>query len=1068
MAQKKGNIAGRGKVYFRRCRLAVWLTLLVLLGALCYLNQVGLPGFIKRPLLEKLRAQGIELQFSRLRLRFYQGIVADNVRFGQANEPRSPQLTAGEVTLGINIPALARRHLQLDDISLRQGRLVWPITETNRAERKLTIENIHARLRFLPQDQWELDNFTASFGGAHFELNGSLAHASAIRDWGVVRAGPETSVEEAQNRLRELHEIIEQMQFGVPPEFRLQLSGDARNPESFNARLVVMAPDANTPWGELMDGRLTLRLFPASGTAKPSAELLVKAASAKTDLATTKGLELNFRAASLQGLADLANAQMSVTDAPAGSNFVLRGVMMLSDAHLLVKAEEATTRWATITNLELGLDLSAVPEQKTSLQADLSLAAEGVGTKWGKGSNARLTASWVHALTNAAPQSGRCRGGLDEASGDWGKVGRVEVEASMARSSGGSIDPPAGLAVSEALWTNLTPFILDFGARVREVQTPKLEARAFACSGHWQAPELTVTNLEAQFDSGSVKVGTALNISNRALKFNLASDTDPHRFEPLLSEPVRKFLGQLVWAKPPQVEAGGALVLPAWTNRQPDWAAEVTPTLQLNGQFNLKNGGAFSGIPATSAQSHFSYSNQTWRLPDLKVTTAKGSLEASHEANERTQSVYWRFRSTVDPASVRPVLDPASAKVLDLFSFTNVPQIEGEFWACSNKVELTRLKGRVFLTNFAFRGESVASLETGVEFTNGFVQCSSPHLRRAGGLEMTADSVVVDLKKQLLYLTNGYSTVEPMFVARCIGTNVIKALEPYQFTRPPTVHAYGIIPLRGEDDADLYFKVLGGPFHWWNFHVPMIAGNIHWQGQHLALTEVGMDFYGGRGKGLAGFDFHPGGAATYSMKLQITNSLLQLLMADLSAHTNRLEGLLSGTLVFTKSSTEDWHHTDGYGDVELRDGTIWDIPLFGIFSDVLNGIAPSLGNSRANAGSATFGITNGVIHSDDLEIRTPTFRLQYKGNIDLDGHVNAKVEASFLRNMWVVGPLVSTVFWPVTKIFEFKVTGTLDKPKAEPVFLIPKLLMLPFHPLRALKDLAPDNSRSSPPQWPEE
>jgi hypothetical protein len=707
-------------------------------------------------------------------------------------------------------------------------------------------------------------------------------------------------------------------------------------------------------------------------------------------------------------------------------------------------------------------------EQSDSLRADLSVLAGGVSSKWGKGSNASLSAMWVHALTNAAPRRGQCQCSFEDASGDWGQAERVELEASMARPSAAAIDPPAAAVASEAWWTNLTPFILDVGAQLREVQSPKLKARALSCAGHWQAPELTVTNIEALFDSGSVKAGMALNISNRVFTFRLSSDTDPHRFEPLLSQPVRKFLGQLTWPKPPLVEGRGELVLPAWTNRQPDWAAEIQPTLQLAGQFSISDGGAFCGIPATSAKSHFTYSNQTWRLPDLTVTTSKGSLEASHEANERAQSVYWSFRSTVDPESVRPLLDAASAKALDLFSFTNLPRIQGDFWACSNDVERIGLKARVSLTNFAFRGVSVASLETALDYTNGFVQFTGPRLQRAGGQEMTADSVGVELKKQLIFLTNGFSTTEPMAVARAIGPHIVRALDPYRFEPPPTVHAHGIIPIRGEDDADLYFQVLGGPFHWSEFHVPAIAGNIHWQGQHLALTDVRADFYGGKANGLAQFDFHPGGDTSYSFSLETTGTLLHRLMGDLSSQTNKLEGSLSGRLVVTKASTSDWRRTDGYGSVDLRDGTIWDIPVFGVFSGVLNGIAPGLGNSRANAGSCTFGITNGVIHSDDLEIRTPTLRLKYRGNIDLDGQVNARVEAEFLRNMWLVGPLVSTVFWPVTKIFEFKVTGTLEKPKTEPVYLIPKILLMPLHPLRSLKDLAPENSRKSPPQWPED
>src|SRR6266446_97783 len=129
------------RVCFRRFRLAVWCLVLLLVGFLVYLNQVGLPDILKKPLLEKLHARGLDLQFSRLRLRWYQGLVAENVRFGRADEPFGPLLTLAEVQVRLNHQALARFQLQVDSLMLRQGRLVWPIAETNQPARQLSAEN---------------------------------------------------------------------------------------------------------------------------------------------------------------------------------------------------------------------------------------------------------------------------------------------------------------------------------------------------------------------------------------------------------------------------------------------------------------------------------------------------------------------------------------------------------------------------------------------------------------------------------------------------------------------------------------------------------------------------------------------------------------------------------------------------------------------------------------------------------------------------------------------------------------------------------------------------------------
>ena len=180
------------RIYFRRFRITVWLVILLLLGSFVYLNQVGLPNFVKKPLLQKLRARGVDLQFSRLRLRLYHGIVAENVRFGGVDDPLSPKLTVSEVQVLLNYRALARLQLQVDALQLRQGRLVWPIAETNRPLRQLSLDHIQTDLRLLPNDRWVLDNFKATFAGGHIELSGNVTNASAVRDWKLFQPRPAT------------------------------------------------------------------------------------------------------------------------------------------------------------------------------------------------------------------------------------------------------------------------------------------------------------------------------------------------------------------------------------------------------------------------------------------------------------------------------------------------------------------------------------------------------------------------------------------------------------------------------------------------------------------------------------------------------------------------------------------------------------------------------------------------------------------------------------------------------------------------------------------------------------
>ena len=149
------------RIGFRWFRIATLLAVLALVCAFVWFNRIGLPDFLKRPLVETLRARGVELEFTRLRLRFVRGLVAENVRLGHAATPDSPVLSLAEVQLRLDHRALLHRRLQINGLVLREGKLVWPLTPTN----TLTLSHIQTDLRFQTNDTWSLDHFQADFAG---------------------------------------------------------------------------------------------------------------------------------------------------------------------------------------------------------------------------------------------------------------------------------------------------------------------------------------------------------------------------------------------------------------------------------------------------------------------------------------------------------------------------------------------------------------------------------------------------------------------------------------------------------------------------------------------------------------------------------------------------------------------------------------------------------------------------------------------------------------------------------------------------------------------------------------
>jgi hypothetical protein len=595
--------------------------------------------------------------------------------------------------------------------------------------------------------------------------------------------------------------------------------------------------------------------------------------------------------------------------------------------------------------------------------------------------------------------------------------------------------------------------------------TDKLGAEEVACSGLWTTPQLQITNLLIRFPEGRLEARARLDVDSREAAFDMKSDFDVHKAAPLLTEKAARWLARYSWASPPLLAGSGAVVLPAWTNRQPDWRGEVAPTLRLAATVAATNC-AYLKIPADWVRTSVSYTNLVWRLPDLVAGRPEGTLELAHIANDRLHEFWFGFRSTISPEAVRPLLSTNAQRGLEFFDFSMPPLVEGGVWGRWRDAASVGFTGRVELVDFTFREQAMGRVVSDMRYTNRFLEFLEPRLER-GSQIAHGSGIAADFDARRIYFTNILSTTEPLVITHCIGPKTTAALEPYQFHESPTVRVNGFAPLARNREADLVFDVDGGPFTWRQFHIPRIAGRVHWLNDGLTLLNVQMQAYGGEGAGQAGFDLSPGEGTPFQFALGVTNVDLRALMVDVATRTNQLEGRLDGVLVVTNANSTNAFTWNGHGQAALHDGLIWAIPVFGVLSKPLDTIMPGLGSARISEGKATFSITNGVVFSNNLEMRAPTTRLQYVGTVDFASQVNARVRAEPLRDTWVIGPLLRLALWPVTKVLEYKMTGTLAEPQPEPLY-IPKLIYKPLlHPFQTLEEFFTPGAdiTNAPPQF---
>jgi hypothetical protein len=974
--------------------------------------------------------------------------VARNVISGPEKQPDQPRLFIQEAEVRPDLAAL--RHFRLNPRSfiVRNGRLTVPLNAAGETARTLEVSDIMITLQFLPNDQWELDQFEARALGAKISLLGTLTNASRVGSWRLALSTNQT-FRPWQYWLRQLQETGAKIRFAQPPVLRLNFHGDADVPNSLGGLLTFNLAAADTPWGNMQNALLSCILLPPDNTNK-----LTQA-------------RLKLTLGQFHSPASLVNqAQLTGSCRLALTN------PMPSDFSCQFECAQLQTPWATGQNLKLSADIGAVKDDEPSrsanagpalrvadrLGANLDLTAEDVRTRSLSAQHCAFRGLMTFLTTNWTPET------LD------GRFSLARVQTPVCSATGAEVSldmsyvPQGGIHPTNEIpdwWTVWKPYQLSWEARFTDVRATNLEARTVSVAGHWHAPRLSIEALRADLYGGHLKASAGLEMGTRRLDASVASDFDLRQLTPLLSATAGKWLNRFSWQTPPRIDFNASAVLPAWTNREQHWKDQVLPTLTLDGSLAM-GPGAYHRVQMESLMTHFSFSNSLCHLPDLTVRRPEGSLEFDILFNPGISTYRIGIRGGILPHALESILDGPASQALALFEFRQPVTVNGEVNGTLTDDSQPCALGELAASDFSFRGRHCDRFQANLEYTNGLCQLRDAQLW-CDGRAIKATLVSFDSYERRIALTNVLCDLDPMIVAACISDDAAKTIAPYRFLEPPQARVDGELLLGHPLRPYLRFDLDGGPFNYWRFVVPQISATVDWAPGLVTISNLQSSFYQGRMIGDGRFDVSPYHATLLNFKVNVTNADLRLLVRDLSPKTNQLEGRLDLDLFVSSAVSTNWNSWQGHGRINLADGLIWDIPVFGIFSPVLNAVAPGLGNSRADRGKATFTITNSVIYTDDLEINTAMARLHYKGTVDFNKQVNARAEAALLQDTGVAGPIFWLAFLPFTKLFEVKVTGTLDQPKHQMLYLFPRLLMMPLHPFRTLRDLFPSEESKQKP-----
>ncbi len=1033
-------------------KLALGILCLPLAGFAVYVHFVGLPAFIKTPLLAQLRSHGLDLQFARLRWHFVRGIIADQVRMGEARASSGPRLWIDSLELHLQRRALLRGRIVPGNLAIRNARLTWPLPAvSNLPPWRLEVDHVQGRLRPAP-DRWEIESLEGECLGIHWILRGSLTNAPAL---------PRTPSKGAPSDNRSLADRFapwvrlaigqwERWIIDGAPQLAVDIHADAAAAGPWRFSIEFSAPQARSADQEIrqLNLRLQAHSAPVENQPEPGWNVRLDATALRIDAPPFQGNDIAIEL-------DASGTATPIRPSRLAGHAQARSVRLHSS--VAIDRLSATGHWtdqdATPVNSRIRIEAGPLRTPAVSARhlALTAAAAAAPARLWPRASafaglNAR---DWMGLLLGSNLVSNpQIHLAIEQPNSIIAQASSITLDGEI---TGCQPASPLPAELDGTFWEAFYPLRFNAAIDLDRLASPDLDAARVQVRGRWDAPCLSLERLDAQLHAGQLLLTGRVDALTRRIALQAESSIDVHRLAPLLSESGRRWLSQYGFQTPPQISGQAAATWPPWTRRSPDWRTEILPHLQLEGDARAQNGD-FRRVPYSDAAVHFFLSNGVWRVPMLYATRPEGRLDLTYDCPIATQDYHWGIRSTIDPRALAPILSPAQQRALDFFVLSDPPRIEGDLWGRWKALERTGFAGHLSLPSFRFRGESLDQATGSIDYTNGWLHARDVRILH-GAESVAVSGLGFDTAAQCLWLTNAIAQIDPGVILRPIGPKTAAIMEPYRFLNPPTVCVDGSLQVNPPVQADLRFAVEGGPFHWWRLQFDRVRGQVDWTGDRMAITQFQGAAYQGRITGSLDSRFSPDRGSDLEVQCSVSGVNMAPLMDDLFSDTNRLEGLLNGEVSIPRLNTRDWNSWQGQGWVSLRDGLLWDIPMFGLFSPILNSIIPGLGNSRAHQGNASFTIQDSVFHTRDLEIRSPPVRLKYDGTIDFAGQVNAQVEAAFFGDTVVIGPLLRWAMLPVSKVFEYKVTGTLGRPRSEPLYMVPRLLLMPLQPVKTIKGI---------------
>jgi hypothetical protein len=545
--------------------------------------------------------------------------------------------------------------------------------------------------------------------------------------------------------------------------------------------------------------------------------------------------------------------------------------------------------------------------------------------------------------------------------------------------------------------------------RAPRVRRGAYELQDFLATAEYAEQRLTINQIQWRDGQGTFSAhGDWVRDAN---VINLQARSSVDLKTVLASVGQEKFLDEAAFTSSPKIDISATAKL-----------GGQRPEVKITGHAAIE-GLNYHDVPLTDVAADFAWDGERTLVRELRARQGGGELRA--DLLDSPNDFRLNVDSTIDPMVVKSALSPAMQKFLGEWQFQQPPAVHLEIRGPNDKPESWQGDGTLALGRTRFRGAWMNSATSKIHFGDGAVTYSDLRVARDEG--NGSGAFTYDFKHHEVRIDNIKTSLNPIETIVWVDPDLVKTIVAYKFRQPPNLTVNGLYQFGGGKGTRIDINVDGRGLDYVfigkTLPFDRVTGKLIFTNEHLQIVDLRGGIFSGNVRGSADISLAHNDQR-YRAKLAVEHIDFPSL-TDLYWEYKTSRGLLNGSYDFNGVGA-DARKMRGQGKVEVTNGDVFAIPVFGPLSGIMSSILPGTGYSIGKKATAAFKIDNGVIHTDDLEVAGEWFSMLGHGDLHfLDDKLDFEVR---LDMHGAAGVLMK----PVYKFFEYVGEGSLKKPDWHP------------------------------------